>query len=178
VDMTTCRYREKTLLHCWIDCFLSGTGLALVGQCKYTAAGDGSDGEGAPAAHLVKLRPTEPREMYRTARDHKLWDWNNCVHFGAAALRSVAHTHARSSGLSTTVSALASRVDPTLQLDLGGCTSAQLARPERRTKLSVWVRASTPYGIGQPSASCTWSGIDTTGVAARGVARAPFHRRA
>ena len=25
--------------------------------------------------------------MYRTARDNQLWDWNNTVHFGAAALR-------------------------------------------------------------------------------------------
>ena len=25
--------------------------------------------------------------MYRTAREHQLWDWNNTVHFGAAALK-------------------------------------------------------------------------------------------
>ena len=27
--------------------------------------------------------------MYRTAREHQLWDWNNVVHFGAAALKCV-----------------------------------------------------------------------------------------
>ena len=118
-------YREKLLLHAWIDCFLSGMKLALIGQCDCevppppesdTAAakadgGDAEDGGAAtvagggaaeaadssgaaaaptpaqPSAKFVKIRPTEPREMYRTARDNQLWDWNNTVHFGAAALR-------------------------------------------------------------------------------------------
>jgi hypothetical protein len=46
-------YRSKTLLHCWIECFLTGINLALIGQC--------ATNEGGGALH--KLRPTLPREM-------------------------------------------------------------------------------------------------------------------
>ena len=69
VAVPTRLYREKLLLHAWIDCFLSGMKLALIGQCDCevppppesdtaAAKADGGDAEaGGAATNMYDRRP-------------------------------------------------------------------------------------------------------------------------
>ena len=130
VEERTRLYREKVLLHAWIECFLSGVKMALVGQCECNVVPAPTDEDGTvignstTTAKLYKIRPTEPREMYRTAREHQLWDWNNTVHFGAAALKCVECVPIPLRDLPTNL------LTECVRTCVGGCTSARLAKME------------------------------------------------